>query len=183
MGKKNSDTLKEKKAIKVLMIPLFNHLFLHYPTEQAIIDYINKILFNFLWGSKAKIKKSVVIKQYDEGRLRMVNLQAFIEALKLTWIRRLLNTDRKWQDFIKLDIEVEKLLSCNTEYLVENIKKINNSFWLDVLKSFIKFDRKNILNEEDILKTQIFHNQCITIGGKVIFNDIMFKKGIRFLND
>ena len=171
-------------AIKVLMIPLFNHLFFTLPTpEQDIIDYVNRILFNFLWGSKAKIKKSVVIKQYDEGGLRMVNLQAFIEALKLTWIRRLLNTDRKWQDFIKLDIEVEKLLSCNTEYLVENIKKMKNSFWIDVLKSFIKFNRKNTLDEEDILKTPIFHNQCIKIGGKVIFNNIWFKKGIRFIND
>ena len=72
----------------------------------------------------------------------MVNLQAFIEALKLTWIRRLLNTDRKWQDFIKLELDVEKLLSCNTEYLVENIKKMNNSFWINVLKSIIKFNRK-----------------------------------------
>ena len=171
-------------AIKVLMIPLINHLFFTLPTpEQDIIDYVNRILFNFLWGSKAKIKKSVVIKQYDEGGLRMVNLQAFIEALKLTWIRRLLNTDRKWQDFIKLDIEVEKLLSCNTEYLVENIKKMKNSFWIDVLKSFIKFNRKNTLDEEDILKTPIFHNQCIKIGGKVIFNNIWFKKGIRFIND
>ena len=62
------------------------------------------------------------------------------------------------QSFIKLDIEVEKLLSCNTEYLVENIKKMNNSFWIDVLKSFIKFNRKNTLDEEDIFKTPIFHN-------------------------
>ena len=67
---------------------------------------------------------------------------------------------------------------------MENIKKMKNSFWIDVLKSFIKFNRKNTLDEEIILKTPIFHNQCrIKIGGKVIFNNIWFKKGIRFIND
>ena len=31
----------------------------------------------------------------------MVNLATLIEALKLTWIKRLLQSDSKWQDFIK----------------------------------------------------------------------------------
>ena len=53
------------------MIPAFNHLFFTLPNpEQPVIDYINKILFNFLWGNKVKIKKNVVIKQYSEGGWR-----------------------------------------------------------------------------------------------------------------
>ena len=171
-------------AIKVLMIPAFNHLFFTLPNPgQPVIDYINSILFNFLWGNKVKIKKNVVIKQYTEGGLKMVNLQAFIEALKLTWIRRLLNTDRKWQDFIKLDLEVEKLVSCNTEYIKKKINKMKNNFWIDVLKGFIKFNEKNIMDEETILKTPIFNNQNIQINGKDIYYDKWFQKGIRFIND
>ena len=115
-------------------------------SEQPVIDYINKILFNFLWGNKAKIRKNVVIKQYIEGGLKMVNLQAFIEALKLTWIRRLLSTDRKWQDFIKLDLQFEKLLGCHTEYVKKKINNLKNNFWVDVLKSFIKLNEKNRLD-------------------------------------
>ena len=171
-------------AIKVLMIPAFNHLFFTLPNPgQPVIDYINSILFNFLWGNKVKIKKNVVIKQYTEGGLKMVNLQAFIEALKLTWIRRLLNTDRKWQDFIKLDLEVEKLVGCNTEYIKKKINKMKNNFWIDVLKGFIKFNEKNIMDEETILKTPIFNNQNIQINGKDIYYDKWFQKGIRFIND
>ena len=171
-------------AIKGLMIPAFNHLFFTLPNPgQPVIDYINSILFNFLWGNKVKIKKNVVIKQYTEGGLKMVNLQAFIEALKLTWIRRLLNTDRKWQDFIKLDLEVEKLVGCNTEYIKKKINKMKNNFWIDVLKGFIKFNEKNIMDEETILKTPIFNNQNIQINGKDIYYDKWFQKGIRFIND
>ena len=171
-------------AIKVLMIPAFNYLFFTLSNPgQPVIDYINSILFNFLWGNKMKIKKNVVIKQYTKGGLKMVNLQAFIEALKLTWIRRLLNTDRKWPDFIKLDLEVEKLVGCNTEYIKKKINKMKNNFWIDVLKGFIKFNEKNILDEETIFKTPIFYNQNIQIDGKDIYYDKWFQKGIRFIND
>ncbi|MCU7801406.1 MAG: reverse transcriptase family protein, partial [gamma proteobacterium symbiont of Lucinoma myriamae] len=74
-------------VIKTLIIPVFNLLFLSLPNpEQVVIDSINNILFNFLWNKNAKIKKSIVVKQYFEGGLKMVNLQAFIYALKSTWL-------------------------------------------------------------------------------------------------
>ena len=81
-------------AIKVLMITAFNLLFITLPNpKQGIVDNINEKLFRFLWNNKVKIKRNIVIKQYLEGGLKMVN--AFIDALKLTWIRRIFNTDSK----------------------------------------------------------------------------------------
>ena len=78
-----------------------NYLFITLPSpEQKIINQINNILFNFLWSINVKIKRNVFIKRYWEGGLKMVNFAAFIEALKLTWIRRLLQSILKWQDFI-----------------------------------------------------------------------------------
>ena len=38
----------------------------------------------------------------------MVNLAAFIEALELTWIRRLLQSDNKRQDFVIFFIKFDK---------------------------------------------------------------------------
>ena len=172
--------------IKVLMIPILNHLFFTLPTpEEFVINNINNILYNFLWGSKALIKKSVVIKQYEEGGLKMVNLKAFIEALKLTWIRRLLNADRKWQDFIKLDIEIEKLVGCNTQYIKKKLYNMKNEFWIDVLKGLIKLSEKSVskIDEDLILQTPIFHNKNIKIDGKDIYYDTWFRKGVRFIND
>ena len=58
----------------------------------------------------------------------MVNLAAFIEALKLTWIRRLLQSDSKWQDFIKLFIKSDKLVGCSTEYIKKESINIKNLF-------------------------------------------------------
>ena len=51
-----------------------------------------------------KFKKSVIVKEYMEGGLKMINLKAFINGLKATWIRRLVLKENKWSKFITLFI-------------------------------------------------------------------------------
>ena len=72
-------------VIKTLLVPVFNLLFMSLPNpDQVVINTINEILYDFLWNKKAKIKKAITVNQYFEGGLKMVNLQAFICALKAT---------------------------------------------------------------------------------------------------
>ena len=76
------------------------------------MDYINNTIVSFLWNNKTnKIKQPVTIKQYCESGLKMINVKTFIDALKTTWIRRLIITDSKWQYFIRVNIEMDKLLA------------------------------------------------------------------------
>ena len=99
-------------VIKTLMLPVFNHLFMSLPNpDRVVLDSINELFFNFLWNNKrAKIKSSVVVKQYFEGGLKMINVEAFNYALKATWIRRLITSNCKWQDFITKIFMYKKLL-------------------------------------------------------------------------
>ena len=103
------------------MISAFNHLFTMLPNpNKSITENMIKIIYSFLWNKKpSKLKQTTVIKQYEEaeGGLKMVNLIAFMESVKLTWIRRLLVEDCKWQVFIKQYIQVEKLTGCSAKYL------------------------------------------------------------------
>ena len=82
-----------------------------------------------------------IIKQYEDGGLKMVNIMAFMEAQKLTWIRRLLTEDCKWQIFIKQYLDIDKLTGCNTKYLEKVISELPNYFWKDVLQSLIKINK------------------------------------------
>ena len=67
----------------------------------------------------------------------MVNLKAFIAALKSSWVKRLLNTDSKWQAFIKIHIETDKETGCHNKYIEEKIKVIKNQFWVEALQVYI----------------------------------------------
>ena len=88
-----------------------------------------------------------MVKQYAEGGLKMINLNAFINALKSTWIRRLLTSDSKWQEFIKMHVNLEKLTSFNAEFIRERCNSLKNQFWKDVFKSFLDINRKKLKNK------------------------------------
>ena len=83
-GRQSLTPLGKITVIKTLMISIFIHLFISLPNPiQAIMDYINNTIFSFLWNNKtSKIKQSVIIKQYCEGGLKMINVKAFMDALK-----------------------------------------------------------------------------------------------------
>ena len=93
--KRSLTPLGKITVIEIFMILAFNHLFIMLPNpDKNIIDYMNKIIFSFLWNKKpSKLKQTTVIKQFGEGRLKLINIRAFMEALKLTLVRRLLTVD------------------------------------------------------------------------------------------
>ena len=148
-------------VIKTFMISIFNHIFIALPNpNQAVVDYINNILYSFLWNKKpSKIKTTIVTKQYCEGGLKMLNLNAFMGALKLTWIRRLLLSDCKWQHFIKSEIDMKNLAACNTKNIEKIISKVQNKFWTDVLQSFININKLKDSKQEQVQKSPLFYNE------------------------
>ena len=183
-GKRSISPLGKITVIKTFIIPIFNLLFTALPNpSNATIELINNSLFDFLWNKNPKIKKTVVVKQFAEGGLKMINLSAFIKALKSTWLRRILSSDSKWLEILKVYLDVEKLMTCNTELIKEKSNTINNQFWKDVLKSVIDIDMKTVVTEEFILKSSLFYNRNIMINGKPIFYKNWYEKGLRFVND
>ena len=63
----------------------------------------------------------------------MINLNAFIDALKSTWIRRLFTSTCKWQKLLNPDIEQDTLGGCNVKYAESVLTNTQNKFWNDVL--------------------------------------------------
>ena len=102
----------------------------------------------------------------------MVNIKACIEALKATWMRRLLTMDSKWQVFIKYYIQTENITGCGIKYLEEKMINLLNTF-----------NKKIILTEGEILKSPLYYNDNIKIGGQHIYLKTWFKKSVRYIND
>ena len=76
-------------VIKSLLLAKLNHLFISLPNpNDHIIKQLNTLFYDFIWGGTPKIKKTVLVKQYLNGGLKMTNIEAFIQSLKATWIRR-----------------------------------------------------------------------------------------------
>ena len=78
------------------------------PTCQVAIEETNNLLFSFLWDGKGdKIKRNIIINDYQEGGARMLDLKAFNFALKKTWITKYLDDDNKgkWKNLFNLSLQ------------------------------------------------------------------------------
>lgn len=70
----------------------------------------------------------------------MIDYQAFIIALKSSWIKRLINSNAKWVKLLEttLEIEISDLWKRGLDFTFEMIRKIPNLFWKEVLLSWAK---------------------------------------------
>ena len=55
-------------------------------------SYKNLALPLFVWDEKPdKIKRNVIINNYEEGGLKLPHIESFCKALKMSWLHKLLD--------------------------------------------------------------------------------------------
>jgi hypothetical protein len=61
-------------------------------TPEHIIKETDKIFCEFLWNGKVnKIARNTVIKQIEQGGLKMTDMTSKIKSIKMTWVKRAIN--------------------------------------------------------------------------------------------
>ena len=192
---KNSIKLWQRRAlsplgkitvIKSLLLQKITHLLIALPKpENTLLQEINTLFYDFLWKGRAKIKQSVVVKQYFEGGLKMVNLFAFEQALKITLIRRMLQDDSKWQLFIKKQDIYEHTIFLRLRLYKKIITNLKNEFWKDVLKALLKLQTvlevDNGKGKADHIP--IFYNKFLHIANEGFFYKSWFNNGVKYITD
>ena len=172
-------------VIKSLLLSKLNHLFISLPNpNDNIIKQLNTIFYDFIWEGPSKIKKSILVKQYFEGGLKMTNIVAFIHSLKATWIRRWIGKGGKWTEIIGNKVKINNLINYGTEYTLSLIKCISNTFWKDTLQAYYNiFKATKITTQEHILLSPIFYNGNICVANKPVNFPSWTKQGIFYIND
>ncbi len=58
-------------------------------TPPEALKEINDIIQNIIWeGKTAKISKNTLVKNIDEGGLKLCHYPTKVDALKVSWIKR-----------------------------------------------------------------------------------------------
>ena len=141
------------------------------------------LFYNYLWnGGPDKIKRSIIIQNYDRGGLRMMDADSCINSLKLAWLRRMLFTPNKY--FTTTSRRYPILYDCikfGSQYLTE--RKLRNIifFWSDILSSFIDMVKPKNMNE--IMSISLSCNKTIKVGSNTVFYKTWSDNGIICLGD
>ena len=58
------------------------------------LPYRKKLMYDLIWDGKLdKIKREILTSEYDKGGLRMIDIEKFIWSLKISWVKRILQTE------------------------------------------------------------------------------------------
>ena len=128
-----------------------------------------------------------MVQDYDLGGCRMIHLESFIKALKLTWVRRLIYND---SCISKVFTEITK---CNfrdiedfgDDFYAKKYSLVKNLFWKEFLGALSEFKLKLpvFTTKYSILNCPLWNNSRIKIDKNTIFWKKWYDEGIIRLKD
>ena len=135
---------------------------------EVVKKQLKKLVFLYLWGKRDKVKRSTIINNINRGGLNMVDIDSFLEALKASWVPRIINNQGKWRaNFMqisqKLNISLNYLLNM-TFKKIDSIPVIShmNPFCREVLTAYNKcktIKEFKLLSTNEILQQPLWGNE------------------------
>ena len=178
-------------VIKTLGLPKLVYLMSVLP--DPIKDTYNKIeilIRKFLWVGKEKISLAQLQKDISKGGLKLTNLFLFNRALKLCWVKRLVEGNGNWQKLFETmqGLNKKHMWQLDQQSLLDIEKRISNFFWRNVIAHWryfitlhpyevvlrkIPIFGSNLLNNDNLLMKR----SSFEAEGLIYFNDLFDANG------
>ena len=160
---------------------------LDFPTQ--LVQAVNSSIFKFIWKNRRdKIKRKIMVEDYNKGGLRAPSIETMAKSLKLAWISRFL------QSILTHDGESCKvipnhfldkygglnfLLRCNYDKNVLD-RMCLPYFYKLILLHFLEL---KISYNKQFCRFVSFNNKDILIGGRPIFYSSWLNKNVFLVQD
>ena len=88
---------------QIFLIPKNIYVCSIIPTHNKLLKELNKIMFKFLWKGVYEVTRASVINKYEEGGLRMVDLECMVKSLRLAWLKRIFSgtINGTWKSYLQ----------------------------------------------------------------------------------
>ena len=191
--KRNLTMIGRITVIKSLIIPIITYLATVSTLSKEYLDKFKKIIYEFLWNNKTeKVKRTVLSYNQLAGGLKMVNIDKYIESIKIGWIKRL-TADKflNWMVIPKFYLNkfgsnlLILRMNTNNIYSIPGTKELPE-FYLDMIKVWLKNKNnktKNPNNYRLIRQEVIWGNQLIKFQKKTLLFQNWIDSNIIHIND
>ena len=148
------------------------------------MDTFNDLISKYLWKQeRARIPLDILSLTKDNGGLKLVNLKAKEQSLKINWILSYMqNIEIKILADHCLDNQVgEFIWQYNLHF--EDIESLfRNSFWREVLVEWSKFRYHNPKNIMQIKNMPTWGSSLLKIDNKLVFNNRAIRNGLTMVS-
>ena len=160
-------------VIKSLAASQLVYIMSSLPSSQSYLKEIHQLLYHFLWDGRGdKIERSVMLNEYKDGGLKMLDIRSFNYALKSKWVRMYLddNNQAKWKlffDFFFKQHDGKLLLTGNLKQADVASLNIQDSFTKEVIEIWSYLTHEE--NPTHFGNAPIWYNSLIRIANRPIF--------------
>ena len=178
------------QIIKTFIIPIFLYRASLIPMGKDFVKQANKIIFDFIWKGKDKVKRSTLVSEIEDGGLKAPHLESIIETQRVLCCKKLASDQPStWRTILRhylKPVDGKLILCCNFELQKLPIKL--PQFYEECLRSFAKCSAANRgsvqgLNGNDLAKIILWNNKFICIGGNSVYFKTLAEKGIIKIGD
>ena len=128
------------QIVKTFIIPIFLYRASMICSDQEFVKEVNKIIFDFIWKGKDKVKRSVLVGDIEDGGLKAPHLMSMIETQRIICCKKLAcDEPSSWKTILLHYLKPvggKLILCCNFDVKMLPIKL--PPFYEDCLKSFAK---------------------------------------------
>jgi hypothetical protein len=153
---------------------------------DGFIKELNSLAFEFIWAyKKDKVKRTVTIADYADGGLKMLDVESFIHAQKIMWIKRIQKGGKgSWITFpnhLLSKIIGKQSFQCSTK--IQGYSIWMPRFYLQLFEAWNKIRKPPGDDPFKLRREILWHNKAIMIRGKEIYYKKWHEKGILILHD
>ena len=169
--------------VKALILSKLVHFFISLPNPSIrCTKELERLLFEFVWGKKDKIKRTKLVQNYSNDGLKMIHIDSFINSMKLSWLKRMCSSNASWTMLAKIELpDVLKLLTYGAKKLNAIRQSSANLFYVDLVSSLIKFNVEYKPSVKEIVSEKIWF--CDWTKYKTTKIKSWDDKGLRFIGD
>jgi hypothetical protein len=154
---------------------------------DGIIKELSQIAFQFIWNGKPeKVKRTASIADYEDGGLKMLDVESFICAQKVMWVKRLLTKKEGGSWKIYPQLFLSKLLDEYSFQCNLDLKKLKGKLPPFYFKLFESWNETKEDPKEDPFKLRrevLWLNKHIKVQNREVCYKDWYKKGILILHD
>ena len=156
--------------------------------DESFLKDINKLIFNFIWNKRDRIKRNTLIGNTLDGGLHVVDLESKFKALKASWVPKIVSCNHRLKDFLagfckRNNVDLIYLLNTNCSFLKENVllHKYVPYFYREVITYFNEC--KDTKCKKNIFSQNIWRNCLFSYKKDTLCFMNWIKSGILHVKD
>jgi len=183
---RNLTVLGRIQIVKTFAISKFLYRASQLPLSNEIIKSANKIIFDFIWKGKDKVKRRALINNIENGGLNMIHLESLIQAQKMSFFKRYVDLDyaADWKlvlDALLKPVGGSYLLKCN--FSLSDLPVKVSPFYAECLTLWSRFNTTLPVQVEDIMEEIVWNNKNILVNKKSCYYSDLVDVGMHRIRD